>query len=284
MELFDTHCHLNFKAFSENRREIILRAHKEGVRHMVIPGADADSSKLAVSLSQEYEGMFAAVGIHPHHVFGLRSDPDRKKTKGVLRDIELLCKSEKVAAIGEVGLDRHIYTQTKYAKYGLDHEFMNLQKEVLGEQIRMAVQHGKSLILHNREAHKDLLSLLDELWDERLRKKTVFHCCEPEQELLAYAKKRGIYIGVDGDVTFSPEKQEFVKQIPPELLILETDSPFLLPEPLRSQRKRTGIWISNEPKNVVYVAKTVAELWKYSLEDVAFQTTRNAKFLFGIRN
>src|SRR3990167_6531623 len=119
-----------------------------------------------------------------------------------------------------------------YASVGIHpHHIFKFQETNSKKQIQLALQYKKSLIFHNREAKKDFLEVVDSLWSAQLEGRAVFHCCEPDEELLSYALAHKIFIGVDGDVTYSKEKREFVKKIPLESLVFETDSPFLLPEP-----------------------------------------------------
>src|SRR3989344_5021951 len=172
--MFDTHCHLNFKAFEGRVEEIIENANELGVRSIVIPGTDIESSKKAVQISEQFEGVYAAVGIHPHHVFqhqnkALRhpefisgSGSKNQMVKLIQHDIleiEKLLIRKKVVAIGEVGLERHYYDKTKYPDYKIDEEFIKLQKEYLRKQIEFAAKYKKSIIFHNREAKKDFLEI-----------------------------------------------------------------------------------------------------------------------------
>ncbi len=197
-----------------------------------------------------------------------------------LEEIERLVKHEKVVAVGEIGVDRHYYSQTRYSDYQIDNEFIILQKEILRYQMAWAVKYNKSLILHNREAKKDLLTLL-KLFKElkELAGRAVFHCCEPEMELLEFASKYGFFIGVDGDVTYNKRKAEFIKRVPLERLVVETDSPFLIPEPLRSKRV-----FPNEPKNLTILVTFLAKLLHVSDEEIVNQTTTNAHRLFSLKS
>lgn len=307
--MFDTHCHLNFQRFAGRVDDVVRHAKEAGINFMVVPGTDEESSVKALAIAGEYEGVYAAVGIHPHHVFQInRTDqkirnqkPDKPENpdKSDLSDssdfirypasdipissglsgIEKLLKHQKVVAIGEVGIDRHIYRETKYADYRVEEAFIESQKKYLKAQIDLAIKYSKSLILHNREAKKDMLEVIGlPAVAEALAGKAVFHCCEPDEELLNFAKAHRIYIGVDGDVTYNREKQEFVKKIPLELLVLETDSPFLLPEPLRSQKL-----FPNEPKNLLLVAEFIAVLKNTSTKQLIEATTENAFRLFQLK-
>jgi len=274
--MFDTHCHLNFKRFKKNVTEVIDRAVDVGVTNIVIPGTDIISSKKAVEIAEKHEGFYAAVGIHPHHAFELITNDELSITNEI-DEIETLLTHPKVVAIGEVGMDRHVYEETKYAEYAVDERFLSTQKSLLTSQIQLAVTYNKSLILHNREAKSDLLPIIKKNWDSQLEGRTVFHCCEPDAELLIFAKNHKVFIGVDGDVTYDKAKQDFIRQVPLEMLVVETDSPFILPEPLLSEKK-----YPNEPANIQLIVREVASLKGETVEKIIELTTENGKSLFGL--
>lgn len=279
----DTHCHLNFKRFNKTREQVILEASENGVTVCIVPGTDIFLSQIAVEIASEHTNMYAAIGIHPHHTMeklNIQSAGWRTNSKQLEMDIQELEKliiHPKVVAVGEVGLDRHVYEETKYKNYQISDEFMQAQKEYFTAQIQLAIKYKKALIIHNRETKKELFEVLNSEWREEMRFRTVFHCCEPDDELLAYAKSHDIFIGVDGDVTYGGEKAIFIKQVPLSMLVLETDSPFLLPEPLRSQKL-----YPNTPANIPLIAKCIADIKGISVEEVAEITTENAKRLFRI--
>lgn len=276
--MFDTHCHLNFGAFDSNFEDVVKSALSAGVNRIMIPSTDIATSEKATMIAENIENVFAAVGIHPHHVFELKAQ--NTKLKEDLDQIEQLLQNKKVLAIGEVGLDRHYYKSTKYSDYEITNEFMVLQAEVFKTQVLLALKHDKSLILHNREAKKEFLSALQTVWDKKLEGRTVFHCCEPDDELLEFAKKHKLFIGVDGDVTFSKQKQEFIKRVPLDMLVLETDAPFLSPEPFRSQPRETRG--PNVPANLKLIAEFVTTLKETSTQQLSQTTTENAQKLFGL--
>ena len=276
--MFDTHCHLNFHAFEGIVEETIQEAIKAGMQGIVMPGTDIKSSTNSVLLSGNHENLYAAVGIHPHHIYQYQIDELQGNLEEDLKKIENLVEKKEVVAVGEIGLDRHYYEKTKYSDYQIDSEFIGLQKEVFLRQIELAKTYKKSLILHNREAKKDFLEVLTSAWVPSLEGKVVFHCCEPDEEFLAYAKEHKIFIGVDGDVTYSPTKREFAKKIPLSMLVLETDSPFLLPEPYRSYPKdKKPI---NTPTRIRDIGVYIAKLKDVSPEELFTKTTENAKNLF----
>ncbi len=276
--MFDTHCHLNFGAFDSNVDEVVANAIEAGIGQIMIPSTDVVTSEKAIELTNKFENVFAAVGIHPHHVFELKSKND--KVEADLNLLETLLKNKKVLAVGEVGMDRHYYKNTKYGDYEISNEFMVMQADVFKAQVLMALKHNKSLILHNREAKKEFLSALQAVWDKKLEGRTVFHCCEPDEELLEFAKKHKLFIGVDGDVTYSKQKQEFIKKVPLEMLVLETDAPFLSPEPFRSEPRETRG--PNVPANLKLIAEFVATLKGISSHRLSQTTTENAQMLFGL--
>lgn len=272
--MFDTHCHLNFSRFKKNVDDVIRTAFETGITCIIVPGTDIQTSKKAIDVAKTNESIYAAVGVHPHHVYELKKE-NALDMQSIIHELELLVINPKVVAVGEVGMDRHVYEDTKYEAYNVDDTFINLQKELLKEQIKIAIKYRKSLILHNRKAKQDLLLIVKEQWDNSLKGRAVFHCCEPDMELLEFAKKYHMFIGVDGDITYYKEKQEFIKQVPLEMLVLETDSPFLLPEPLRSQKL-----FPNKPQYLKLIAEFIAELKEVSFEVLVAETTKNAKKLF----
>lgn len=271
----DTHCHLNFKRFNKTRDQVIIDSKNKAVGAFIVPGTDIPSSQKAVELTKEYPSLYAAIGIHPHHTF------DAKRVtynvQNDMQELEKLIVHPKVVAVGEIGLDRHVYEETKYPNYQIDDAFMQAQKEYFIAQIRLAKKYQKAIIVHNREAKEDMLATLDREWSEEMSYHIVFHCCEPDAELLIYAQAHNIYIGVDGDVTYGGEKAEFAKKVPLEMLVLETDSPFILPEPLRTQKL-----YPNTPATIPIIAQCVADLKGVRIEDVARVTTENARRMFKI--
>jgi TatD DNase family protein len=261
--MVDTHCHLNFSVFDKNLETIVNKARVVGVNQIVVPSTNLNDAYQAVAIAQRYPEVYAAVGIHPLSLLSVG-------TKFILPIDELkrLLTEPKVVAVGEVGLDR---------KENPTSDIFCCQKISLKTQINLAASYNKSLILHSRQGSKELLKLLRANWNKNLAGRTVFHCCESETVLLTFAKKHHIYLGVDGDITFSPVKQHFFKLVPLELLVLETDSPFLLPEPLRAKKL-----YPNEPANLIFIAKKVAEILNLTLNQVIKVTTINARRLFNL--
>ncbi len=272
MNLIDTHTHLQFKAFEGKVAEIIQSAKNVGIEKMIVVGTNIETSRKAIALAEKFDELYAAIGIHPHHVFPFLG------TLGALEaisELESLIKHPKVTAIGETGLDRHIYEKTHYKNYKITEEFIDLQKVFFKAQINLAIKHQKSLIIHNREAVSELLEILEANWDPFLGQRSVFHCSEPDQKILDFALKHQVFIGIDGDITYNRKKQEFFKKVPLDSLVLETDSPYFLPEPLKS--KNTA---PNEPKNLRIIAEHIAWLKQTSLDHILSTTTANALQLF----
>ena len=279
--MFDTHCHLNFHSFKNNLKDVIARATDVGVTHITIPSTDVQTSIDAVAIAQTNENIYSAVGIHPHHIFKYQTEKnDEDKETFISNELEKiikLAKKDKVVAIGEIGLDRHYYSKTKYSDYQINEEFLSLQKDFFIKQIEIAATNKKSLILHNREASDEFLKAFDNAWRDDFKERTVFHCCEPKKNLLKYAKTKKIFIGVDGDVTHNKEKGNYIKEIPLDQLVLETDSPFLTPEHERSDKK-----FPNEPKNLQIIAEFIAKKLSISEEELKKITFENSKRLFNL--
>ncbi len=279
--MFDTHCHLNFHSFKNNLKDVIARATDVGVTHITIPSTDVETSIDAVAIAQNNENIYSAVGIHPHHIFKYQTEKNNEDKEtfisNELEKIIKLTKKDKVVAIGEIGLDRHYYSKTKYSDYQIDEEFLSLQKAFFIKQVEIAANNNKSLILHNREASSEFLKILNDIWRDDFKERVVFHCCEPNKNLLEFAKTKKIFIGVDGDVTYNKEKEDFIKEIPIDKLVLETDSPFLIPEPIRSNKK-----FPNEPKNLNLIAEFIAEKLSIAALELKKITFENSKRLFNL--
>ena len=273
--LVDTHTHLNFKAFRNDVGEVIEKAKKAGVEKMLVVGADLKTSQEAIALAQEYNGLYASVGIHPHHVNSLDNNYlDTTKEK-----IINLAQNKKVVAIGETGLDYYRYKKTKYenikisAKGRSSSGRKNLQKQIFLLHLDLAQKLNLPLIVHCRQAFDDLLEILTEK-TKSFNLKGVLHCFSGNRTHLSQILDLGFKVGFDGNITYSSRNdlKSLVKITPIEKLLLETDSPFLTPEPLRGTR--------NEPKNIRIIAKTIASIKNVSFDEVEEKTTRNSHSLF----
>ena len=286
--LFDTHTHLNFDdplfdlgvetSDNEDRvKSFIDNAHKAGVTHMLVPGTNLETSKKAIDIAHNDSNIYAAVGIHPADVL---EEDGSKREEHIQALHNLAVSSEKVVAIGEAGLDSYWI----FKKIGGDPSQKEaraaaqaVQKSYFTAQWHVAKTLQKAMIIHCRQAKKPLLKLLSEVWDDSFRNRVVFHCCEPDQDLLDFARGHDIFIGVDGDVTYDTAKQDFIRTVPLNRLVLETDAPFLMPEPVRQEKK-----FPNEPANVIHVAHMVANLHSCTFEEVQEATFSNSKTLFRV--
>ncbi len=271
--MFDTHAHLNFAAFDKNFDTVIKTAQKAGVTSIVIPGSNIENSKGAVEIAQQYKSLYAAVGIHPFHVYG--HFIYKKDLEKDFVELEALVQQDKVVAVGEVGLDRHPYKSQKYPDYEVSEGLISLQKQVLTRQIKLAIKYRKSLIIHHRWAVVELLEILAENWTKQLSNHTVFHLCQPDDRSLDFAKSHQIFIGVDGDVTYDKIKQEFIKKVPLELLVLETDSPYIIPEPLKSRGEKI-----NTPANLSLILDFIAQILNINKASLKKITSDNSRKLF----
>lgn len=257
--MLDTHTHIQFKVFDDTRDRVIQEAKKAGITKIIAVGTNLETSKKAIEVAQIYPEVFASVGIHPHHVFGIMNQRSE-----ILEKLEGLISNPKIVAVGETGMDKHIYKITKYPNYIISKEFLNLQKYFFAEQIKLSIKYNKTLIIHNREAAKETLEVLDRNWKKKLEGRSVFHFCEPDKKLLDFAIKHRVYIGVDADVLTDLDKQSFIKLTPPELLVLETDSPFISPE----------------PKNLIEILEFVSKLLKIETKELEKIIFNNSLSLF----
>ena len=289
----DTHCHLNFEAFKNDWLETAEKAKRSGVSKMIVIGTDLKNSQKAIELAEKVEYLYATVGFHPHHVKGFEAYPNTKwstKLEKKLKDsLKKATKSKKVVAIGECGLDYFRYKKTKYPSTMLkiNKKSKILQKRLFGVQIQLAKELALPMVIHSRKAHDDLLDTLNHFCKNDGKYPTgVFHCVSGSRKHLKKVLKLGFYLGVDGNITYSKEVQRLVKEIPLNKLVIETDSPFLIPEPWRSNpalhKVSRGKHLRNEPISVKITAKFIANLKNVNLTEIKTKTTENAKRLFNI--
>lgn len=255
MEFFDSHAHYNDEKFDEDRDKLLKDIYDKGVTKIVNAGYSLEASKKAVEIAEKYDFIYATSGISPN-------DIDDFKEKD-LEEIENLAKNKKVVAIGEIGLDYHWNTENK-----------KLQKEVFISQIEIANRLNLPIVIHTREAIFDTLDILKN--QIKCVKSGVFHCCPLNIDLVREGLKLGFYISFAGPITFKNSKNanDIIKMVPIEKMLIETDSPYLSPEPLRGKR--------NDSRNVKYMAQKIAEVKGIALEQVAEETYNNAKDIFGI--
>lgn len=253
--LFDSHAHIDDKRFDADREDTIARAAAHGVTGIINIGADMASSARSVELASQHTGIYAAVGIHPH---------DAKDAKDTDYDqlAQWVAAHPKVVAIGEIGLD-----------YYYDWSPRDIQQAVFIRHIDVARQLRKPIIIHDRDAHGDLLAIVKK---EAQGLKGVFHCFSGSLEMAREVIKLGFYVSIAGPVTFdkSDKLKEVAAAVPLDRLLVETDSPYLTPHPHRGRR--------NEPAHVRLVAEEVARLRGVTLAEIAEATTANVKTLFGI--
>ncbi len=252
--LVDSHAHLEMKEFDPDREEVIRRAGSEGIDFIITVGTNLKLSLKAVTLADQYENIYATVGVHPHDVARINNH-----TLDALKD--LARKQKKIVAYGEIGLDffRNISPPEQ-------------QLELFGRQLELAGELNLPVVIHDREAHRQTLETVQA---SRVRR-GVFHCFSGDYEMAKKCIDLGFYISIPGVVTYDKSKtlQDVAARTPLSSLLVETDAPYLTPVPHRGKR--------NEPSYVIHTAKKVAEIRGMPLEEVARQTSLNALNLFGI--
>lgn len=252
--LIDTHSHIDMPDFND-LDVVIDNAGKNGVKKIVIPSVDKNSFERIIEISNKYEGVYCALGIHPTEAQNAKDEDFQKMIS--------LSSNPKVVAIGECGLD-----------YYWDKTYIKEQKKVFIKQIEIAKQLKKALIVHDREAHKDTFDLITQNTNGEIP--IIMHCFSGSLEFARECVKKGFYIALGGVVTFKNAKKahEIAKHIPLENLLLETDAPYLTPVPFRGKK--------NEPAYTKFVAEEIAKIREISFEEVAEATTKNAMTVFGI--
>jgi TatD DNase family protein len=267
--MIDVHCHLNFHAYEKDCDAVIKQAFDAGVETIINVGTKIDSSQKAVDLAQQYEDLYAIVGVHPHHA------DKHDLSSNWLKELEDLAKQPKVVAIGEIGLDYYRYQSNGIVD-------VHLQKEVFEAQIMLAHKMKLPLQIHNRHAGKDILEILEHHKNYLQNIPGMFHCFAGDMKTLKQALDLGFYIGFDGNSTYkglapgeTVELSEIAKATPLDRILTETDSPFLTPEPHRGTR--------NVPAYVIIVGEFLAKIKGVSFETLQAQTVANAKLLFNIK-
>jgi len=259
MNFIDTHAHLNFSNFAQNYKEVIERARKSGVRAIINVGTSEKSSKKAIEIAHEYDkGVYASVSLHPIYAHKKFDYQAMKK----------LAEDKKVIAIGETGLDYHYDSENRERK-----------KEVFRQILKLGQELEKPFIFHCREARDDFISEIKKYapFFKSGRLRGVMHCFPGDWNFAKEVLDLGLAISYTGLITFTKREDqlEAVRKIPLERLMIETDCPFMAPEPYRGK--------TNEPRYVIEIAKKIAELKNISLEKVADQTTKNAMEFFKIQ-
>jgi len=258
---FETHAHYDDKRFEEDRDQIIEEAKSSGVDVIINCGASMRSSRDSVALAQRFDFVFASVGVHPHDAKSL----DAPKFEA----LKTLAKSPKVVAIGEIGLD-----------YYYDHSERDVQREWFMKQLEFAVEVELPVIIHNRDAHEDTFEILEQgckiAKEAGKTLRGVIHCFSGSADMAKRFLKLGFYIAFGGAVTFKNSRKslEAMEVVPMDKLLIETDCPYLAPEPFRGKRNTSAF--------LKYVVDKIAVVKGLDHEDVAKQTYENAKALFGV--
>lgn len=280
MELFDNHCHYNDDKFDGERDKIINEVYNSGVTKLISAGYSLESSIQNIELTKKYDFIYTISGISPNDIPGSIQDEDlENKTEeeiqiefeksleivdNQLKEIEkVVLDNKKIVGIGEIGLDYYWNKKNK-----------ELQKLVFIKQIQLANKLGLPIVIHTRDAIMDTLEIIKNV--EPVIKKGVFHCCPLNTELIKEALKLGFYISFAGPITFKNSKnaKEVVGLVPVDKILIETDSPYLAPEPVRGTR--------NDSRNVKFIAEKIAEFKGLQPDEIAKATYENANKIFGI--
>ena len=255
MEFFDSHCHFNDSKFDDDMEEIIKQIYDDNVTKMVCVGYNIKQSRKAIEISEKKECIYATCGISPNDIEDFSVDN--------LKEIEKIAVNSKVVAIGEIGLDYYWNKDNK-----------EKQKELFITQIKLANKLKLPIVIHTREAVMDTLEILKQY---PVDKKGIFHCCPLNKELIKEGLKLGYYISFSGNITFKNAKaEEIVKLVPDNRILIETDSPYLSPEPFRGKR--------NDSRNVKLVAGKIAQIKETTIEEIAKITYKNACNIYNINN
>lgn len=260
MEFFDSHSHYNDKRFNEDRERIIKETYEAGVTKFVCAGYDIQSSLNSLNISEKYDFIYSICGISPNDI--------PQSEQQLWKDIEEISKiakdnnSKKLVAIGEIGLD-----------YYWNKENKELQKQAFIKQIELANELKLPIVIHSRDASVDTIDIIK---NHKVNKVGIFHCCQLNQELVRQALELGYYISFAGPITYKSSKNapEVIKMVPIDRILIETDSPYLSPEPNRGRR--------NDSRNVKYVAQKIADVKELTIEEVAQKTYENAIRIFNI--
>ncbi len=253
MEFFDSHAHYNDEKFEIDRIKLLNDIYKDGITRIVCAGYNVEQSEYAVNLTKEFHFMYATCGISPNDIEDF--------VENNLEKIERLAQNEKVVAIGEIGLDYYWNKDNKEE-----------QKELFIRQIELANRLNKPIVIHTRDAWVDTIEILKE---HPVEKRGIFHCCPLNQELIKEALKLGYYISFSGNVTFKNAKSEdCINLVPLDKILIETDCPYLSPEPFRGKR--------NDSRNVKLVAEKIAKVKELTLLEISKITYENANKIFEI--
>ena len=252
--LFDTHAHMDDEAFAPDREALLAALPEQGIGLLMNPGCSLASSRNASALSQAYDYIYAAVGSHP--------DAADEVDEAVLEEYRMLCKQNpKIRAIGEIGLDYHYEDIPR-----------EVQKKAFRAQMALAAELGLPVIVHERDAHEDGMKIVEEFPEVT----GVFHCYSGSAEMAKWLVSRGWYIGFTGVLTFKNARKavEVAAQLPLDRIVLETDCPYMAPEPFRGRR--------NDPGKLYRMAEKLAEIRGLTVEEIHTITVENGKRLYRI--
>ena len=258
MSFFDSHSHLNDEKFDEDRDKVIKEIYESGTTKFVTAGYSVESSKKAIDIANSYDFIYATAGVSPNDI----PQTEEELWKQLSKIKELAQNNKKVLAIGEIGLDYYWNTENK-----------EIQKKAFVEQIKLANELDLPIVIHTRDAVMDTIQVLKE---NEVKNRGVFHCCPQNRELIKEGLKLGFYISFAGPITFKNSKNadEMINLVPNDRVLIETDSPYLSPEPVRGTR--------NTPSNVKFVAQKIASSKGLSLEEVEKMTVENTKRILKI--
>ena len=258
MEYFDTHAHYDDNKYIEDREEVLERIFKAGVTRCINMGCDIESSQKAIEIANTHDFIYAAVGLHPEEI--PQSEEEMWKTIFQIKDLAV--QNKKVVAIGEIGLD-----------YYWNKENKELQKQAFIKQIELANELKLPVSIHTRDAIDDMIAIIRKY---KINCGGVLHCCPFNRELVKHGLGNSLYIGFGGTSTFKSSKnaKEIVNMVPNDKILIETDSPYLSPEPKRGTR--------NDSSNLKYVVEKLAEYKGIELKQMAKITYENASKLFEI--
>lgn len=256
MEFFDTHMHLEDSKFDLDREEVISKIRNAGVTKCINMGCDIESSQKAIKIAKKHEFIYAACGLHPEDI----PQTEEELWKTISKIKELVLQNEKVVAIGEIGLDYYWRKDNK-----------ELQKKAFEKQMEIANELNLPISIHTRDSIDDTISILRKI---KIKKAGVLHCCPFNPELVKQGLNAGLSIGFGGTCTFKSSKNapKIVEMVPLEKIVVETDAPYLAPEPVRGTR--------NDSSNLKYVVQKLAEFKNLEPEQMAKITYENAKKLF----
>jgi len=252
--LVDSHAHLDGSQFASDRDQTIQRAHDNGISHILTIGCDMESSAASLALATKHPNIYAAVGVHPHDATEIN--------EATLKQLEELLGRPKVVALGEIGLD-----------FFRDRSPRDVQRNAFRQQVRLARKVGKPIIVHDRDAHDEVLQILQE--ENAAEVGGVLHCFSGDVSMAKKCLEMGFYLSFSGTITYPKNEaaRDVVRAVPIDKMLVETDCPYLSPQKFRGKR--------NEPAYVRYTAEKVAEIKGLSMEDVARVTSRNCFDLFG---